>query len=558
VVGSVAVNPVKRKQIRKTTSKVDVEFLAETCTRENSIIEVPTKVLVAFIVELAQFLSEKEFYSYQLLPCMRMIESVLNHDAATITGLFSRQSGKTEMVAGTMASCAIALPFLANHPLFEGDWRLNMTDERGRYRGYKNGVKIGIYAPKRDQARLQFERLVRDLSTDTATQVLEELGLEFTAKNRGFVRLTNGSEIIASSASDTSHVEGSTHHILVMEEAQDISQRKILKSLRPMIAATKGSTVMIGTATTKKGEFYHSIRRNLHAYATGDRRDNFCVPWRVAAKENSLYREYVTEQIRQYGEDSDEIRMSYGCEWILERGMFVTPAQLMNPFVALTEGPYSFFHFGSKNKDQCAGIDFGKGQSSTVITVVEVDWTEPDFDQFVMTPDGEVHYVSYKKHVINWYEIHGDNWERQFALILEFLFQFPNMSKITLDRTGLGEVLCDRFIATVGEEIEVEGIAFSRPMKSDGYKNYSFDLMGGRWTFPANPAIRHEMSWKRFVKQMLDLQKTYVGNLMVCEKPDEKGALDDFPDSGMLSNISGNRPARSTDVEVTDNVFFMS
>lgn len=263
------------------------------------------------VVAFAQLLTEKRFYPPQVALSHRIIESALNHDGAAVTALFSRQSGKTECVGATCAAIALIFPYLA--ALFLDDWHLNITDQQGVYRGYRNGISVGIYGPKQEQAATMFERVRMCLESDTARQVLTELRITDRVANGQETKLSNNSSIICQSASEQSKIEGATHHILVLEEAQDISDRKVRKSLHPMTASVMGTIVKVGTATGRRCDFYESGQANIAEELAGGCRNHFVFPANVCSRSNSLYAKYVMRERARLGEDSDEFRMSYAC-----------------------------------------------------------------------------------------------------------------------------------------------------------------------------------------------------------------------------------------------------
>lgn len=273
--------------------------------------QVTLSQIVTRIVALAQTLAEKRFYDYQVELAFRIIESVLLHDGEVITALIARQSGKTETLSSVVAALGIILPKLA--VTYPDDWRLNITDEKGGYRGFRNGIQIGIYAPRREQAEIMFNRIKNALESDTGTQVLKELNLKMSESNGDRIRLTNGTRILSQSASEQSKIEGATHHLLIAEEAQDISDLKVRKSLHPMVSSLLGTMVKIGTATTRKCDFYQAIKTNERAEVLTGKRNNFFYPHIITSRYNSLYRKYVEKERIRLGEDSDEFRMAYNC-----------------------------------------------------------------------------------------------------------------------------------------------------------------------------------------------------------------------------------------------------
>ena len=95
-----------------------------------------------------------EFRPYQRAMSYRVIESLVLNDAEEITGLMARQSGKSEVVATTLAGCMILFPILAkNYPILEQ---------------FKDGVWVGLFAPVDEQSDLVFSRIVTRLSSDRA------------------------------------------------------------------------------------------------------------------------------------------------------------------------------------------------------------------------------------------------------------------------------------------------------------------------------------------------------------------------------------------------------
>lgn len=496
--------------------------------------------VVTRIITLAQALKERKFYPYQIEIAARVIESLLMRDSNVITALLARQMGKTEVIGSVVAALMIILPQLANQ--FEDSWHLNITDDNGVYRGFSLGVKVGIYAPRQDQAAIMFERVKQSLETDTAKRILGELKLTVEVSNGNCVKLSNGSRVLCQSASEQSKIEGETHHLLIAEEAQDITDLKMKKSLHPMVSATGGTIVKVGTATTQKCDFYTAIKTNERAFHRTGIRNNFFFPYTVGIKYNSLYKQVVEQEAYRIGEDSDEFRTSYCCEWIFERGMFVTLEQLFNRKVAQDLSFWCSRHPTGLPKSThgyysvVAGIDWGQAYDSTVVTLVAVDWNNPLEENETYNSFGHFQYSYFQKHVIDWLEFHGDDYEYQFGTIVEYLNQVPGLRKIVTDSNGGGRPIYDRLVATFAtKNVEVEDFNFNAKIKSDGYKSLFGDICAKRITVPAGAGVRRTREYRKFTDQMLDLKKSYKGGLMKVEHPDEKDAHDDYPDSLMLA-----------------------
>jgi hypothetical protein len=399
--------------------------------------------------------------------------------------------------------------------------------------------------------------------------VLHELGIAFDVFNGKVARLSTGSRVLCETASDQAKIEGETHDLLILEECQDISNLRIRKSLYPMTAATGGTRVHIGTTSIQKGQFYDTIKANEHLYVSSRQKiqNHYFFPYYVCERYNSVYRDSVKKEKMLLGETSDEFRMAYGCEWLLERGMFITAPTLFDPTIALKAGTFSealsganslaTYRYGGGNMHPypaVAGIDFGKEHDSTVVTVMLVDWENPLYDEYEETRETAIRFQLFQKHVVGWMEIQGDDYETQWVAMSEFLGKFRNLRKIMVDETGAGQAICDRMATHY--KCEVVGMPFSIQKKSEGYKILAADLMGRRLTFPFGPKTSRSLECIRFCQQMLELQKEYKNGYLSVSHPDKPHAHDDYPDSLMLAAVAAQSPASDGIIEYdTGNVF---
>lgn len=548
-------------RIRASASRVD-PLGRPVLDRENCAAseQLSLEELVSRVVALAQTLSERQFYNYQVELAWRITESLLLHDGDVITALMARQMGKTETIGAIVAAIAVIFPELAKR--FPKSWHLNITDDRGVYRGFRDGVKIGIYAPRLDQSEIMFERAKRCLETDTAARVLKELGVSLLINNGNTISLSNGSRVLCESASEQSKIEGETHHLLVCEECQDITDIKIRKSLHPMVSAYNGTIVKVGTATTQRCDFYNSIKTNERAELNTGTRNHFFFPYTVGLKFNSLYRKYIEKEIVRLGETSDEFRTSYAGEWIFERGMFITQEALFSREVAHTNGIFSLTHPRGlpalfKGYSVVAGIDWGQSYDSTVLTLMAVNWNAPIDSGYYEDAEGQHSFTYYHKHVIDWFEMLGDDYEYQFNEIYRRLQEVRGLAKIVTDSNTCGRPIYDRLCSVfTNKGIEVEPFNFQPKLKSDGYKLLAGDLSGKRVTFPCNQIVARSLEHRKFLAQMLELRKEYKNGLMSVAHPNEKGAHDDFPDSLMMANWGAGTPSRSGFLEFSRDNFF--
>lgn len=486
---------------------------------------VTTSELVNRIFSFCELYSGKVMFPYQERFSKRVIRSVLENDGEEITALFARQSGKTETIAITVGGLMIILPQLANMPMFADDPRFTM---------FKDGFWVGIFAPSKRQAEITYGRMKSRLQCKQALQVLDdpEFNLVFTTSNGQTCALSNGSFVTAISASDQSNIEGESFKLIICEECQDISTFKIRKSIHPMGAAYNATIVKIGTATTFKGDFYDAIQRNKleDAQKKSHIKNHFEFDCDVVSKYNPRYAKYLEAEKKRLGENSDEFRMSYKLEWIIERGMFVDIEifEENNTENLLEACLYD------KSVTHCAGIDVGGTNDSTVITIVEVNWNMPIIMETGTDEETgeEITYIAYNTYLKSWLEIKDcPDHEEQYPIITDYLSNFL-VVRCVCDATRESSV-AHRLRANM--PFEVIPFVFTTKSKSEIYKYLLREISSGRARVCAGPKTRQSHEYQEFCRQLGDLQKGYSGQHLVVAHPPEKDAHDDYPDSWALA-----------------------
>lgn len=513
-----------------------------------------TELIIEKILVLADALAGDRLYPYQRSFAHRVCESILERLQEEITALFSRQSGKSQTLSALVGACMIILPMLSQQ--FPEDDRFRYHDPKsGAIRSYGEGFWVGIFAPKKSQAGIIFNRIRRFFRRATSTAVLLEAGLTFETNNGDTLRLSNGSFILCSTASDQSNIEGTTLHLGIMDESQDISDEKATKSIGPMLAATGGTIVKIGTANAKKSHFYNSIRINERRELQGGAKNHFFADWTVAASYNTLYDRFVRREMIRLGERSDEFRMAYCCQFMLQRGLAMVEPLFNNRCVRT--GPFSIPLVAPRRGiHYVAGIDFGKVHDSTVVTLIEVDWDNPRHVLTGFNPEeGEINLEIYGKHVCGWMELLGDDYEAQFVEIRRYL-DLWRPERIALDYTGVGIALGDR-VRTHFPYADTVFVPYSSQMKDQLGRQFLSDITAGYITWPGGIDCQDMMEWKQFRLQMLDLEKEYKnGGLLDLHHPEVRGAHDDYPQSLMLGIHAALEKPFGGEVEETDENIF--
>jgi len=487
--------------------------------------------LVARCMVFGEELTGENLHPYQRNLAARIIEAVVLNDTVELTALQSRQSGKTHSVAFALSVLLILLPRLAKiYPELLGK--------------YSKGFWVGAFAPTDDQIETLFSRVVTMLTSDHATEILQDEEIDDVVEKDGKKVLRfrkSGSLIRMQSAHPRAKVESKSYHFIVIDEAQEVNDRMIGKSIIPMLAYYAGSRILIGTPTYTKGHFYRAIQYNKREQTKrGAKQNHFQADWRECAKYNPDYKRFILMEMDRIGEDSDEFRLSFNLEWLLDQGMFLRASKL---------NPDSDEFIGLKNLEivkpwyrdpLLVGIDPARTNDSTVVTVVWTDWTRQD-------PFGLREHC-----VFNWLELHNMPWEEQYYEIVNFLENY-NVFAVAVDSQGMGGPVAER-LGLLLPKSEVHLIPSDSATQSKRWKHLTQLLDRGLVTFPAHAKTRRLRSYRRFTQQMEDLEKKYQGPYLLASAPEENNAFDDYPDSLALAcSLTENLVMPSA--EMTSNPF---
>lgn len=471
-------------------------------------------------------LSGVTLYPYQKRIARRMVESIIIGDGATITAIQARQSGKSEVVANTIAACMVMLPILAK--IFP-----DLLDN------FKRGFWVGCFAPTDDQAEIVYSRIVSRLTSERAQEFFADPDISQKVwKGHGnTIHMTNGSLLRRQTAHPRSNIEGRTYHLMLVDECQDADARVINKSISPMGASTLATMVFIGTPSYTKGEFYNTIQKNKREQTKrGARTNHFEVDWKEVSKYNKKYEKFVKKEMLRIGEDSDEFRLAYRLHWLLDKGMFTTTERLddlgdksMEPIPAWHKTPV------------VVGIDPARKHDSTIVTVVWVDWDHPD------------EFGLMEHRILNWKDLSGLDWETQYAMIVEFLANY-RVFAVAVDEGGLGDPVIQR-LKILMPHTEIIGIASDRATQSKRWKHLMTLMDRGKIGWPAHAKTRRLKMWKRFYQQMSDLELHFEGPYVVASAPKAADAHDDYADSLALACIVA-KDYQVPEVEVSQNHFY--
>ncbi len=448
-----------------------------------------------------------DLYTYQMEMADRIFFSLLYGDAEEITIEATRQGGKSEALADIVATAMVIFPMLAQ--IYPDDPVI---------RKFTRGIEIGIFAPIDEQADTIFGRIEDRLTSAHAKEFLADPEIHEEAHKSGNeLSMRNGSICRRQTAHAKAKIESKTYHLVVIDEAQDADATKVRKSIHPMTVATGGTIVKVGTPAPYKSDYYEAILRNKRRGPTNQKRNHFAYDWRRAAKENPYYRQSIAKEKDRLGEDSDEFQMSYNLRWMLDRGMFITEEQLeelgdksMQVVPYYTDSPIVI------------GIDVARKHDSTLATAVWVDWEHPD------------EFGLYNHRVLDWLELHGENWESQYRQICDFASHYYVM-RIGVDAQGMGGPVAER-LQVLMPNTEVVPMAMNPIDQSERWQHLMQLIQRGLIGWPAHSRTRRTLKYKRFIQQMSDVEKVYKGKYLLVGAPEnEKNAHDDYIDSLALA-----------------------
>ncbi len=499
------------------------------------------KAILDRMVQYSEILNGTKLYPYQIVPQRRIFESVLRNDGEELTIIFSRQSGKTEAVACTCNTLMVLMPKLAE--LF--------PEQLGMYR---QGIWIGIFAPSSEQASTTHERMDLRLESEDAVQALSDRGLSARKKYKtGIIRVSGyidekkgtrwGSLCRIHTAAANAKIESKTYHVGIMEEAQDLETLKVQKSIHPMMSSVNGTICKIGTPSNKMCEFYEAIRRNILYQSRSKVRNHFEADYRIAQKYNKRYKAYVTKERDRLGEDSDAFRMAYKLEWMLEKGMALTPSM----FEDYMKIPSLGFEESGFEDEYVAGLDLGRSQDSTVLTVARLG---P-----LIQRESAIKSLVRIKYIVNWLELVSEDWEDQYDHIRAFLGEY-NIRVLVVDSTGVGDPVYSRLTRILSHtDIEVVPWTFSEQSKNHLALQFYEEMRGHRIQIPAYHSVRRTRRYKNFTDQWFAVEKRYRKNKMYFSKPDQRNAHDDYVDSLILMLEAAEQVGVSGPVQHHENIF---
>lgn len=508
--------------------EIDLDEIYEDPLTEDVVLDQTSTEFVKQIVDrtmiFLEFLCDTKLFPYQQEIARRIIESLIINDGEEISVIQSRQSGKSEVLADVVATVMVLFPKLA----------AMFPDLLGKF---AKGVMVGTFAPVESQAETLYGRIVDRLTSERAMEVMADPEIDDAPVGGGkIIKLKRSHSFCRmQTANPRAKIESKSYHFIVIDEAQHCDDYTVKKSIHPMGAFYNATIVKTGTPDIKKGDFYSAIQHNKRRQTKGRRQNHFEFDYKHCARYNPNYAKFIAKEKLRIGEDSDEFQLSYACRWLLERGMFTSESQMEALGDKSMEVVKAWF-----KSPVVVGIDPARKQDSTVVTVLWVDWDRPDEFGF------------YDHRILNWMEMHGDDWEEQYFRIVEFLSNYDVMA-VGVDAQGVGDAVAQR-LAILLPGVRVEPVGSNSSDQSLRWKHLMQLMQRGLLGWPAHAKTRRLRTYRRFHQQMVDLEKKYQGKYMLAAAPEEAEAHDDYPDSLAIA-CAMTIEAQLPEIEVSESPF---
>ena len=379
----------------------------------------------------------KTLRSYQVSPARAIVNSVERELGQSFAVVFSRQAGKDELLAQTLA-------FLL-------------------FRWARRGGSIVVAAPTfRPQAALMRDRLLERLHDP----LLAACGGRAATVRDGYAVTLGRASARFLSAAPGANARGQTADLLlVANEAQDILPDVWDAVFDPMAASTNATTLFLGTVWSRET----LLARQMAFLREEERRDGvprvWTVPWQRVARDVPAYGERVRARIAQFGPTHPFIRTEYELQELDGEGGLFPPGRL-----AAMQGDHPRRHRAEAGKRYALLLDVageeegGAGptafrddtrRDSTALTVVEVGCRTSDVGcemqdiESRLRPTSDIRRPTY--FVVDRMAWTGVRHTALHAQLAHLAREVWRASVVVVDATGVGAGLASFLAATLGE-----------------------------------------------------------------------------------------------------------
>ena len=399
--------------------------------------------------------------------------------------------------------------------------------------------KVFVLSPTENQAKELAETITGMI--ERSTLIENEVKLNNVMEKK----FKNGSRIVIRTGGgrgSVSSIIGSGANLLIIDEIQDVSDELISKII-PVMRGQRGAAkfIVAGTPRDRSGFLYESLENAPRVWDDGkwyeypENTGNFTVYRQQTCymdeNENIIRSSTPRITIQELKEDYENIpRLQFLQEYCLDFMSSVSDVYSEDLREYCLYKPTEGYPFSSFNP-VVAGIDIGKMRNETVLYIAEV------------IPKPQLEYKSYKVLDLKWvkeFPLGTDYTDIEDYLSYELPKLFPNLFRIVVDATGVGEAICEvlqkRARKSKAKYI-VEPFKFSKERKKDLVESGVAALERGQAKVAWNKRLEHEMrGYKReltdsnnYVYQKTAGSDDYVDSMNLCLYNIVLGLMDSVP-----------------------------
>lgn len=466
---------------------------------------------------------------YQIAPAKAVAESVLARDGQQFAVMFSRQSGKDELLAQTVAYLL---------------WRNRIL-----------GGSIVLAAPTfHPQAALMRDRLfdrLRQQASGPRARLRQGYIVQYGRASARFL-----------SASPQANQRGQTASLmLVANEAQDIDPLVWDTVFTPMGASTNATTLFLGTAWRRDTLLARQIAHLSQQQRDDGRQRVWKVGWHEVAQTVPAYGRHVRQKIEQFGRDHPAIRTEYFLEELDDAGSLF-PAQRL----AHLQGDHPRRHSAEPGKRYALLIDVaGEDETSidqgafdptarrdsTAITVVEIGIGEIPATVELAGWIGTALELRSRLpvyRVVDRTALTGARTVSVHDQVVDLALNVWNASAIVVDATGVGAGLASFLDSSLGSGkrgIKVLPFVFSASSKSQLGWDFTSLIDGGRFkeylddSLELTPAAQVTAEYRRQLREVTFRTSLGPGKLMQWSVPAGRGHDDLVMSAALVVALEG-------------------
>jgi hypothetical protein len=284
--------------------------------------------------------------------------------------------------------------------------------------------RIGVFGPKLAQAQIDLTRIKFWASHNKEGKTL----IDWANSTNSVIKWHNGCEVHAISASEQTETEGLTYNVAIIEEAQKVSDHAVSQVITPMVGATAGKIVKIGTVRAIRNHFWRSCNKNPRTIKVahhwmlcglllrrggfkehnGNKFSNYILdrmPWML--KEKYMLSGYFPNDpdYMYYGDmEYNDFLTQYELKWLEQYGIFLSRDEIDKMFIGFHPIEYSQI---TAQDELYAGIDFatGDGQDDTSLSVYKKIGNLKR--KIYGTTWGELPIPDQKRELVNMFGPHG-------------------------------------------------------------------------------------------------------------------------------------------------------